>query len=141
MLKTNKPQMEQTFSDMLAEESGMLYKAAYAAHYKTSEKTYNIQKDSYNSSNRNSGSMVGGPSDTTISQWEDMAKTFAKTFVNTLKEVGFDKMLADEIDKHVNALEPMINLIIPTHGALASPTGPVTGSIVASVSNGAIKIM
>jgi hypothetical protein len=49
--------------------------------------------------------------------------------------------IADEIDGHVRSIEPMINLVSPTHGALASPAGPVTGALIGTVQNGGIQIM
>lgn len=141
MLDVNKPLMEQTFRDMITVETGLLYKAAYEAHYATSEKTYEHQMNSYNSSNTNPETVVGRASGETKQMWDLMAKEFAKAFVETLNNEGFHTILANEIDKHVKSIEPMITMVVPTHGALSGAMGPVSGTLIGSVSNGAIQIM
>lgn len=141
MLAVNKPLMEMTFSQMLMENTGMLYKAAKEAHYAASEHMYNSQKESYNSIIDTVITPMGDADNTTKKMWTDTAEEFAKAFVKSLKDSGFDSTLADEIDKHVKSIEPMLSFIVPTHGALACPAGPVTGTLIGTTTNGAIQIM
>lgn len=141
MLAVNKPLMEAKFSQMLMDETGMLYKAAKEAHYAASKYTYDTQRKEYNAGIDSRIEPMGDADFKTKKQWEDTAKEFAKMFVKTLKDAGFDSTLADEIDKHVKSIEPMVSLIVPTHGALACAAGPVTGTLIGTTTNGAIQIM
>ena len=138
MLATNKPMMQKVFSDMITDKTGMLYKAAYNAHYDTSEHIYNEQQKSiaeYLSNNKISGS------DATIeepdkSKWEADAKVFASSFVKALRDANFDSILADEIDKHVKSAQ--IDITVPVlPPTITSPMGPCTGSLMISQSTGA----
>lgn len=133
MLAVNKPIMEMTFSQMLMEETGMFYKAAYNAFYETTKPS-------------SGGESVNPEAEANIrkeidDRAKEGAKMFAKAFVKTLKDAGFDSTLADEIDKHVKSIEPMITLIVPAHGALANAGGPVAGTLIGTTTNGAIQIM
>lgn len=142
MLAVNKPLMEAKFSQMLMEESGMLYKAAKEAHYAASKYTYDVQREQYNAGIDSRIEPMGDADNKTKDQWEDIAKEFAKAFVKSLKDAGFDSTLADEIDKHVKSIEPMINFVIPgPAGALAGATGPVTGALIGTTTNGVVQIM
>lgn len=138
MLATNKPKMQKVFSDMIADKTGMLYKAAYYAYYDTTETIYNNQQKSvteYLSNNKLSGS------DTSIeppdkSKWEADAKVFASSFVKALRDAGFDQVLSDEIDTHVKSAQ--IDITIPAlQPTIISPMGPCSGSLVISQSSGA----
>ena len=71
----------------------------------------------------------------------ESANKFAYYFCKILNDNKIWDTIADEIDGHVKAMEPMINLIVPTHGALACPAGPVTGTLVGTTKNGGIQIM
>lgn len=145
MLATNLPMMKESIKRMItdvagAEDNGALYKAAKDAHYAASVKTYNLQMESYNNSNTNPNTVMGPPDSDVKQQWEDMAKEFAKVFVDTLIKEGFHNTLADIIDKHVKSIEPIITMTVPAHGALSGAMGPVAGTLVGTVSNGAIQI-
>jgi sulfite reductase alpha subunit-like flavoprotein len=133
MLAVNKPLMEMTFSNMLTEKTGMLYKAAYEAFYETTKPTKGD-----GSVNPDTEQQIY---DTIEKSAKENAEKFAKTFVKTLKDAGFDSTLADEIDKHVKSIEPIVTLIVPTQGALANAGGPVAGTLVGTTTNGAIQIM
>lgn len=69
------------------------------------------------------------------------ANKFAYYFCKILNDNKVWDTIANEIDGHVRSIEPMINLVSPTHGALASPAGPVTGALIGTVQNGGIQIM
>lgn len=69
------------------------------------------------------------------------ANKFAYYFCKILNDNKIWDTIANEIDGHVKAMEPMINLIVPTHGALVCPTGPVTGTLVGTTKNGGIQII
>jgi hypothetical protein len=136
MLAVNKPLMEAKFSQMLAEESGMLYKAAKEAHYAASKYNYDTQIKEYNAGIDKSLPPMGDADSDTKKKWEDTAKEFAKAFVTALKNAGFDSTLADEIDNHVKSAQIDITVpaLLPT---IISPMGPCTGSLSISTATGA----
>lgn len=69
------------------------------------------------------------------------ANKFAYYFCKVLNDNKVWDSIANEIDGHVKSIEPIINLISPTHGALACPSGPVTGALIGTIQNGGIQIM
>lgn len=69
------------------------------------------------------------------------ANKFAYYFCKVLNDNKVWNTIADEIDGHVKSIEPVINLISPTHGSLVCPSGPVTGAMVGTIQNGGIQIM
>jgi hypothetical protein len=138
MLATNKPKMQKVFSDMIADKTGMLYKAAYNAYYDTTERIYNEQQKNIaeylvNNSVSGSDGSVDAPDK---SKWAADAKVFASSFVKALRDAGFDKTLADEIDTHVKSAQ--IDITVPAlQPTIVSPMGPCSGSLVISQPAGA----
>lgn len=129
MLTANKEVMKLVFLNMLdPAANGMLYKAAKEAYYavlKPKQPTGEVNLDIEQYVTNDMDNIA-----------KDMSETFAKTFVNSLKDSKFHEELATQIDNHVKSIE--VNLIVPTHGALAGAMGPVTGTLTGNVNNGAI---
>lgn len=129
MLTANKEVMKLVFLNMLdPATNGMLYKAAKEAYYavfKPKQPTGEVNLDIEQYVTNDMDNIA-----------KDMSETFAKTFVNSLKDSKFHEELATQIDNHVKSIE--VNLIVPTHGALTCAMGPVTGTLIGTANNGAI---
>lgn len=136
MLSVNKPLMQQTFSNMLQENTGMLYKAAYDAYMASMNDVKDISID-----DPEMESQIA----TTNSNMNDLkkkkSKEFAKAFVNSLKDSGFDTTLANQIDQHVKSIQLMITMLPQGIATLITPMGPCTGTMIISDATANIQVL
>lgn len=136
MLSVNKPIMQQTFSNMLQEDTGMLYKAAYDAYMAS----MNDVKDMSNDDPEMEFQIANANSE--MNKLKDKkSKEFAKAFVNSLKESGFDTTLANQIDQHVKSIQLLITMLPQGIATLISPMGPCTGTMVISDATANIQVL
>lgn len=138
MLSVNKPLMQQAFSKML-QKNDIFYNAAYNAYYKNIEyantnalktlKEINslFSQDNYFSENKE--------------EWKKSSEVFADAFIQALKDGNFDKILADEIDKHVKSIELSITMMPQGIATIASPAGPCSGTMLINKSTANISVL
>lgn len=136
MLTANKPLMKQKFASMLTDKTGMFYKAAYNALLESmgDQKPY-VGDDAAIVATVNAANTV---MDKLKIQKAD---AFASAFVKSLRNSGFDDLLANEIDKHVKSLSLLITLQPQGLATLISPVGPCTGSLIISDATATIEVL
>lgn len=141
MLSANKPLMQQKFANMLMDNSGLFYKAAYNAQYKMLENDHKRMVNGFSSDNAfntpNGRIAIDKPTD----KWEESSKVFAKEFVKALRDGNFDQILADEIDNHIKSMELMITMQPQGIATIISPMGPCSGSMIISKATANVQIL
>ena len=136
MLSVNKPIMQQTFSNMLLENTGMFYKAAYDAYMASMS---DIEDASDEDPDLNA--KISEVNSEMNKLKEKKSKEFAKAFVKSLKDAGFDTTLADQIDQHVKSMQLMITMLPQGIATIISPVGPCTGAMVISDATANIQLL
>lgn len=136
MLSVNKPLMQQTFSNMLLENTGMFYKAAYDAYMAS----MNDIEDAYDEDPDLNAKILEVNSEMNKLK-EKKSKEFAKAFVKSLKDAGFDTTMADQIDQHVKSMQLMITMLPQGLATIISPMGPCTGAMVISDATANIQLL
>lgn len=136
MLSVNKPIMQQTFSNMLLENTGMFYKAAYDAYMASMN---DIEDASDEDPDLNA--KISEVNSEMNKLKDKKSKEFAKAFVTSLKDAGFDTTLADQIDQHVKSMQLMITMLPQGLATIISPMGPCTGAMVISDATANIQLL
>lgn len=136
MLSVNKPLMQQTFSNMLLENTGMFYKAAYDAYMASMN---DIEDASDEDPDLNAKILEVNSEMNKLK--EKKSKEFAKAFVKSLKDTGFDTTMADQIDQHVKSMQLMITMLPQGLATIISPMGPCTGAMVISDATANIQLL
>lgn len=136
MLTANKPLMKQKFANMLTDKTGMFYKAAYNALLESME-----DQKPYTGDDAAIAATINAANAVMDKLKIQKADAFASAFVKSLKDSGFDDLLADEIDKHVKSLSLMITMLPQGLATLISPMGPCTGTMVISDATANIQVL
>ena len=136
MLSVNKPLMQQTFSNMLLENTGMFYKAAYDAYMASMN---DIEDASDEDPDLNA--KISEVNSEMNKLKEKKSKEFAKAFVKSLKDAGFDTTMTDQIDQHVKSMQLMITMLPQGLATIISPMGPCTGAMVISDATANIQLL
>lgn len=129
-LEFNKTLMDQKFNSLTAETTGALYKAAYNAYKNLQQKSMDAADS--NVEDEELSSLASTQKQTLNNKIEQDSKDFANDFCE-----GFSEMLKEistQIDAHIKSM--IINVLAVTPGpsgtVLASPVGPVTGTVSAN---------
>ena len=129
-LEANKQLMDNKFR-LLTNETGNMYKAAYDAYYNLASKSINaLNVNDVDDSDL--APIVNAKKQEMETQLKADANQFAKDLCSGISEVLNE--ISMQIDAHCKSM--IINIITTTPGAsgsvLASPVGPVTGTIAAN---------
>lgn len=139
MLSTNKLVLENNLKNIF-DKDGDLYKAAYNAHYTTSEYIYASQQNDL-FFNEDTKDIVISASKDMKEKWKEAAKVFAENFTNTLISNNLHLKLADEIDKHIRSMQLSIVIQPQTLASIISPTGPCSGTLIINNETSNIQLL
>lgn len=125
MLADNLTLFKQNLNNMLQDESGAMYKAAYSAYFEATNVTIPDSSDS------DINTFVIAAAKTQCEQKiKEDAQKFAKEFCKVLKDEKFMDTIADEVDAHIKSMKILINVLPTGIATIVSPMGPCTGSLV-----------